>query len=30
VKRNTGAGYLINVEVFIDGQLKEKIQVLTR
>jgi hypothetical protein len=22
VKRNTGAGYLINVEVFIDGQLK--------
>jgi subtilisin family serine protease len=30
VKRNTGAGYLINVEVFIDGQLKEKVQVLTR
>jgi subtilisin family serine protease len=30
VKRNTGAGYLINVEVFIDGQLMEKVQVLTR
>lgn len=30
VKRNTGAGYLVNVEVYIDGQLKETVQVLTR
>ena len=30
VKRNTGAGYLINVEVFINGQLIERVQVLTR
>ena len=30
VKRNTGAGYLINVEVYIDGQLVRTAQVLTR
>ena len=30
VKRNTGAGYLINVEVYIDGQLMKQEQVLTR
>lgn len=30
VKRNTGAGYLINVEVYVNGQLKEQTQVLTR
>jgi hypothetical protein len=30
-KRNTGAGFLINVEVFIDGQpVKPPQQVLTR
>ena len=30
VKRNTGAGYLINVEVYIDGQLVKTQEVLTR
>jgi hypothetical protein len=29
-KRNTGAGFNINVEVFIDGQLVKTQQVLTR
>ena len=29
-KRNTGAGFLINVEVYIDGQLVKTQQVLTR
>ncbi len=29
-KRNTGAGYLINVEVYIDGELIKTQQVLTR
>ena len=29
-KRNTGAGYLINVEVYIDGKLIKTQQVLTR
>jgi hypothetical protein len=29
-RRNTGAGFLINVEVYIDGQLVKTQQVLTR
>lgn len=30
VTRNTGAGYLIDVDVYVDGVLKESTQVLTR